>query len=108
MDYLTGVKEFSDRTKHPWPQVILLDLKMPRVNGFEFLQWLRADSPGDLRLLPVIVMSSSNQKNDVNRAYALGANSYFVKPISWRDFETRMKALNAYWGSYVEKPDVTS
>jgi CheY-like chemotaxis protein len=81
---------------------------MPRVDGFEFLKWLRHQSPGDLRLLPVTIMPSSNEPSDVKTAYALGVNSYLVKPIQWREFQERMKILNAFWGSHSEVPPVTA
>jgi CheY-like chemotaxis protein len=108
IDYLSGKVEYADRRKFPLPQVILLDLKMPRVNGFEFLKWLRHQSPGDLRLLPVIIMSSSDEPSDVKTAYALGVNSYLVKPIRWQEFQERMKALNVFWGSHTAVPPVTA
>lgn len=72
--YLAGQEPFADRDQSPYPTVILLDLKLPRRSGFEVLEWLRAQ-PG-LRRLPVVVLTSSGQTEDVNRAYDLGANSY--------------------------------
>src|SRR6267378_2036653 len=66
IDYLLGKGKYADRVTHP----------LPRVNGFEFLEWLHKDSPGDLRLTPVVVMSSSDHPRDVKLAYSLGANSY--------------------------------
>ena len=106
--YLSGTGIYSDRQQFPLPHVILLDLKMPRVNGLEFLKWLRHQSPGDLRLLPVIIMSSSDEPSDVKAAYALGVNSYLVKPIQWQEFQERMKALNLFWGSHTKVPTVTA
>jgi len=106
MAYLAGEEPYSDRKKYPLPGVILLDLKMPRVNGFEFLEWLNTESPGDLRLLPVIVMSSSKHEKDVRKAYELGANCYLVKPVSWGEFLERMKTINVFWGDHVEMPPV--
>jgi CheY-like chemotaxis protein len=104
MDDLLGAGRYHDRAVYPVPQVILLDLKMPRVNGFELLHWLRHESPGDLRLLPIVIMSSSDMEEDVRRAYALGANSYLVKPIDWKSFDERMQALGIYWAQHVQKP----
>jgi CheY-like chemotaxis protein len=78
IDYLRGEPPFIDRSAHPMPQLLLLDLKMPRMNGFEVLHWLKTQ-PGLKRLL-VIVFSSSAETGDINRAYDLGANSYLVKP----------------------------
>src|SRR5689334_9239097 len=76
IDYVEGKEPYSDRREYPVPDVILLDLKMRRVGGFEFLGWLRSKSPRSCRLTPVVVMSSSVLQEDVDRAYALGANSY--------------------------------
>ena len=85
------------------PHVILLDLKMPRINGFDFLAWLRSEGPKKHRFIPVVVMSSSGLREDVERAYALGANSYLVKPISWTLFKERIKTVGIYWAEHVEK-----
>jgi len=73
----------------------------------EFLKWLRHESPGYLRLLPVVIMSSSDEPDDVKAAYALGVNSYLVKPIQWREFQQRMKAVNVFWGSHTKVPPVS-
>jgi CheY-like chemotaxis protein len=106
IDYLTGKGGYSDRGKHPLPGVILLDIKMPRVDGLEFLQWLNNQAPANIRLIPVIVMSSSNLEKDVKRAYELGANCYLVKPIPWQEFKERMKTINIFWGEHAETPAV--
>src|SRR5712671_694306 len=107
MNYLLGKGCFRDRAQYPLPHVILLDLKMPRVDGFEFLHWLRHEAPRPLRLLPVIVMSSSDDPRDVRRAYELGVNSYLLKPIQWTEFQARMEALNIFWTHHVETPAVS-
>lgn len=103
MQYIEGKGIYADRIKYPVPQVILLDLKMPRINGFEFLEWLRREAPPEHRFIPVVVMSSSGLKEDVNRAYSLGANSYLVKPVSWYLFKERVKTVGIYWAEHVEK-----
>lgn len=103
MNYLQGKGPYSDRGKYPIPDVILLDLKMPRMNGFEFLEWLRCKSDRSHRFIPVVVMSSSGMREDVDRAYALGANSYLVKPVEWNRFQARIQALGVYWAEHVEK-----
>src|SRR5687768_6946257 len=69
--YLRGSENFSDRREHPMPQLMLLDLKMPRLSGFEVLAWLRDNDP--FQKLPVIVLTSSNHEADIKRAYDLGA-----------------------------------
>jgi CheY-like chemotaxis protein len=75
--YLKGDNAFADRARYPLPQLLLCDIKMPKLTGFEVLQWLRRQKK--LRDLPVIIMSSSNLPNDMQRAYQLGANQFFTK-----------------------------
>lgn len=105
MHYLERHGKYADTRCYPPPDVILLDLKMPRINGFEFLQWLRSSSDSHHHFIPVVVMSSSALREDVDRAYALGANSYLVKPVEWKLFQARIQALGIYWAGHVEKPD---
>jgi len=102
--YLSGEGKYSDRDQFPLPNVILLDLKMPRFSGFDFLDWLHTKSPGDLRVIPVIVMSSSSMPEDVKRVYALGANCYMSKPVNWRLFQERIRTLGVFWSEHVETP----
>jgi len=105
MQYLQKQAKYAGPHAYPEPDVILLDLKMPRINGFEFLEWLRSKSPPHCRFMPVVVMSSSNLRQDVDLAYSLGANSYLVKPVQWKLFQQRIRALGIYWAEHVEKPD---
>ena len=98
IDYLSGKRVYADRRKFPLPQVILLDLNMPKVNGFEFLKWLRYKSLGNLSLLPVVIMSTAAEPADLKRAHELGVSSFLTKPVSWDEFKERMKALNIFWG----------
>ena len=105
IEYLEGAGKFSDRQRYPVPNVILLDLKMPRIGGFEFLQWLRNESAPNQRVIPVVIMSSSSQREDVDRAYALGANSYLVKPVDWPEFKERIQALGIYWAWHSQTPE---
>jgi CheY-like chemotaxis protein len=95
MNYLSGEGEFADRTAHPMPRLLLLDLKMPRMDGFDVLGWMQQQPT--LKLLPVTVLSSSNDDRDVDRAYALGANSYVVKPGSFYGVIEIVEKLLAYW-----------
>jgi CheY-like chemotaxis protein len=76
--YVAGKGEFADRQKYPLPAMILLDLNMPRMNGFEFLKWLRQQPK--LMRITVDVLTASNRPGDVERAFDAGANGYFVKP----------------------------
>jgi CheY-like chemotaxis protein len=89
--YLRGSNGFSDRMKHPIPKLILLDLKMPRVSGFDVLAWLRSDE--SFRRLPVVVLTSSNHDADIKRAYDLGARSYLVKPVGFEALVELVKTL---------------
>ena len=89
--YLRGANDFSDRLKHPMPKLILLDLKMPRVSGFDVLTWLRSDEL--LKGVPVVVLTSSNHDADVKRAYDLGAKSYLVKPVGFDALVELVKTL---------------
>ncbi len=93
--YLAGAVEFSDRARYPLPVLILLDLKMPRKSGHEVLEWLK-EQP-ELRRIPVVVLTSSGETPDVNRAYDLGANSYLVKPVAFDDLLGMVKTLGVYW-----------
>src|SRR5579883_202266 len=81
--YLAGEGKFSDRVQFPLPALMLLDLKMPKRGGFEVLEWARQHPV--YRKLPVVVLTSSSQYEDVDRAYSLGANSYLVKPGDFND-----------------------
>jgi CheY-like chemotaxis protein len=95
LDYLQGNAPFQDPICHPLPNLLLLDLKLPRLDGFEVLRWLR-EQPG-LRRTLVVVLSASKQMEDVNRAYALGANFYVVKPQDPDELVRVVKRLEAYW-----------
>ena len=93
--YIRGEGEYADRAKHPLPSVALVDLKMPGMNGFEFLDWLRNASP--TRFLPVVVLTSSEDLKDVRKAYQLGANSFLVKPPQPEDLKEMMKMIEGFW-----------
>jgi CheY-like chemotaxis protein len=93
--YLRGAAPFTDRSRHPLPRLVLLDLKMPRLSGFEVLAWIRRREK--FRRVPVIVLSSSNHDEDVKRAYALGANSYLVKPVGFESLVELIRSVYNYW-----------
>ena len=93
--YLSGAGPYADRQAHPLPDLILLDLKLPKRSGLEVLQWLR-DQPSIGRL-PVVVLTSSRESMDVSRAYDLGANSYLVKPVEFDGLQAMAQTLNLYW-----------
>lgn len=104
VDYLAGVGKFSNRSEYPLPNLVLLDLKMPCRNGFEVLEWIR-QQPG-MKRLRVVVLTTSDEVRDVNRAYELGANSFLVKPVTAPDFMQVVKAVNSYWMLMSPAPDV--
>jgi len=95
IDYLAGKGVYADRREHPLPAVILLDLKLPLVSGFEVLAWLR-EQPG-LKNLPVVVFSSSDQPEDKAMASELGANDFVQKPSSALEFPKVVERLRQRW-----------
>jgi CheY-like chemotaxis protein len=103
MAYLKGEGEYADREKFPFPILMLLDLRMPRKSGFEVLEW-RASQPG-LKRLPTVVLTSSKEGPDINRAYDLGANSYLVKPPQPEALAEMFQRLNSYWVALNVPPD---
>lgn len=102
--YLGGQGRYTDRARYPLPVLLLLDLKLPRRSGLEVLEW-RLTQPG-LRRLPTVVLTSSRENVDVNRAYDLGANSYLVKPVAFEALMDIVKTLNLYWLILNEPPAV--
>ena len=95
IQYLRGHGPFSDRDLHPIPDIVVLDLKMPRMNGFEVLQWLRQE-PG-LACIPAVVLSGSGLESDIEEAYRLGANTYFTKPGQLVELRKIIGSLIDYW-----------
>jgi CheY-like chemotaxis protein len=95
IQYLEGKTPFDNPIDHPLPNLLLLDLKLPRVDGFQVLEWLRVQ-PGLSRIL-VVVFTSSNNPEDIGRAYALGANSYLVKPQDPNELVRVVERLQNYW-----------
>jgi CheY-like chemotaxis protein len=102
--YLRGEGEYADRSVYPVPQLVLADLKMPCVSGFDLIEWMRKDR--HFRLMPIIVLSSSALSADVNHAYALGANAYMVKPADARSLERLFQTIAEFWIAG-EKPVLT-
>jgi CheY-like chemotaxis protein len=105
LTYLEGVGRFSNRAEFPLPAVILLDLKLTGMDGFEVLRWIR-QQPG-LRAVRVVVLTSSNAIRDVNLAYQLGANSFLVKPVDFEDFVRVTQALQGYWLWTDKAPEIS-
>jgi CheY-like chemotaxis protein len=101
--YLSGSGKYVDRVQYPFPSVILTDLKMPRVNGFDILRWLRAHP--ECSVIPAIVLTNSALPEDISLAYQLGANSYMVKPHGFNELVQMLRTAYEYW-TYCEKPPV--
>ncbi len=102
--YLDGVGQFADRLRFPFPRLLLLDLKMPRRNGFEVLQAIRS-SP-KIGCLPVVVLTASVHKADLVRAYELGANAFLVKPVEIRTLVDMVKAIGLFWLGFNQSPEL--
>jgi CheY-like chemotaxis protein len=93
--YLEGVGAFSNRTAFPFPRWLMIDLKMPRMDGFELLSWLRAHP--QCRVVPTIVFSASELPGDIQRSYELGAHSYFTKPLAAEEMAALLQTMVHYW-----------
>lgn len=105
LDYLYRRGEFANRPSGN-PAVILLDLKMPRVNGLEVLRQIKGDPA--LRVIPVVMMTSSREDQDLVNSYQLGVNAYVVKPLSFHEFIEAIKVLGAFWAVLNEPVPVDS
>ena len=103
--YLLGSDPYHDRRKHPLPDLLLLDLKMPGIDGFEVLTWIR-QQPG-LSSLRVVVLTASDHIRDVNQAYQLGANSFMVKPSDFQNFVEFGKSIQTYWLRQSKAPETS-
>jgi CheY-like chemotaxis protein len=95
LDFIYCRGEYSSRNINEHPKVIFLDLKMPKVNGLEVLEKLKSDP--DMKSIPVVILTSSNEDPDIEKSYALGANSYIVKPVDIDNFFQAIKELGLYW-----------
>lgn len=95
LDYLLSMGAYADRDREALPQVVLLDLKLPKVDGLEVLRRMRADQR--TRLLPVVVLTTSSEEQDLIESYRLGANSYIRKPVDFDDFSDAVRQLGLYW-----------
>ncbi len=102
LDYLFGTGAYAGRDLSVMPAVVLLDLKLPRIDGLEVLRRLRADER--TRFLPVVVLTSSNEDQDVVNSYQLGANSYIRKPVDFIQFIEAARQLGIYWLLLNEAP----
>jgi CheY-like chemotaxis protein len=104
VDYLGGHGPYADRVKYPLPTMILMDLNMPVMDGFQVLAWLRG-RPG-LKVIPTVVLSSSDSSANVTRAYELGANSFMTKSVSYDGLLAKLQTLSQYWLEHCKHPNV--
>ena len=95
LNYLFGEGSYSGRDASVMPDLILLDLKLPRINGLEVLKSIRTDER--TKLVPVVILTSSKEKRDLTECYALGANSYIRKTVNFVEFRNTMEQLGLYW-----------
>ena len=102
LDYLFGTGQYAGRDMPVAPQVVLLDLKLPKIDGLEVLRRIRADER--TRLLPVVILTSSKEEKDVLNGYSMGANSYVRKPVNFTRFADAVHQLGLYWLLINESP----
>ncbi len=101
--YLKGEGKFADRKQFPLPILMVMDLKMPRLSGFEVIAWVRQQPV--IKRLPIVVLTSSRENPDINRAYELGANTYLVKPVDFEGLVDMIERLNLFWLITAAKPE---
>jgi two-component system response regulator len=102
LDYLFSTGKYSGSERNLLPQVVLLDLNLPKVDGLEVLRQVRADKR--TKLLPVVILTSSNEEQDRFNGYDLGANSYVRKPVDFNQFMDAVRQLGMYWLVFNERP----
>ena len=95
MDYLFGTGKGAERDMNMMPEVILLDINLPKIDGLEVLRRMRADNR--TKLIPVVILTSSKEQKDLIDGYALGANSYIRKPVNFKQFVEAISQLGLYW-----------
>ena len=95
LDFIFGKGVYADRDPRELPQLVLLDLKLPKVDGLEVLRQVREDERTSL--LPVVILTSSKEENDLAKSYKLGANSYIRKPVDFIQFSDAIKNMGLYW-----------
>ena len=95
LDFLFGRGPYAQRDPTDWPKVVLLDLKLPKVDGLEVLRQIRADLR--TRFLPVVILTSSREERDIVEGYRLGVNSFIQKPVDFEQFTAAIRTLGLYW-----------
>lgn len=104
LDYLFAKGAYADRDVHDVPQVVMLDLNLPKIGGLDVLRAIRADEA--TKLMPVVILTSSEEDKDVVESYAGGANSYVVKPVDFSEFAEAVRQLGMYWLLVNHRPPV--
>ena len=105
ISYLEGAGQYGNRIEYPLPDLLLLDLKMPKIDGFEVITWVRKQP--SLAPLRILVLTSSSDIRDVNRAYRLGANSFLVKPYDFENFVELSKTIQRFWLTSSSAPEIS-
>jgi CheY-like chemotaxis protein len=106
LDYIFARKSFKFRNRFNIPKLILLDLKLPKVDGLEVLKILKSDVV--TKLIPVVVLTSSREEKDIVESYRLGVNSYIVKPVDFDKFIESVKDIGLYWLLLNQQPDINN
>lgn len=106
LEFIFGTGAYAERGLEPTPKVVLLDLKLPKVDGLEVLQRIKTDSR--TRVIPVVVLTSSREQRDIVESYQLGVNSYIVKPVDFEQFTEAMRQLGLYWVLLNQPPTLPS
>lgn len=102
LNYLFGLGEYSDRKRYPLPHLMLLDLRLPKVDGLEVLKEVKNNTA--LRVIPVVILTTSDAERDVAMAYEYHANSYVTKPVNFGEFSRLLKDLGFYWLAWNKRP----
>lgn len=102
--YLSGENGYKDRDRFPFPQFVIMDLKLPRRSGLEVVSWVRSHAA--LKRLPIALLTSSKQPGDINSAYDLGVNCYLIKPVNFEDLVQTVKTLDLFWLQMNQFPEM--
>ena len=105
LDYLLGKGDYSSRDTQQMPEIVMLDLKLPKISGLEVLRNIRSNE--STSLLPVVILTSSDEEKDLIESYKLGANSYVRKPVDFHQFQDAVKQLAMYWLLLNESPPIS-